>query len=117
VMIGDKAAARKSYKNFLTLWKDADPDIPIYQQAKAEFAKPKDPCLAPKQFDPCVSRNSGSRGHFGLCWRDRVVIAKARRGKQFALALSHPALFLGSRLRRHQTHSAVVANQLPVMLS
>jgi tetratricopeptide (TPR) repeat protein len=38
-MMGDKAAARKSYQDFLTLWKDADPDIPIYKQAKAEYAK------------------------------------------------------------------------------
>ncbi len=30
--------ARAAYQNFLTLWKDADPDIPIYQQAKAEYA-------------------------------------------------------------------------------
>jgi tetratricopeptide (TPR) repeat protein len=28
-----------AYKDFLTLWKDADPDIPIYKQAKAEYAK------------------------------------------------------------------------------
>jgi tetratricopeptide (TPR) repeat protein len=39
VMMGDKEGARKSYQNFLTLWKDADPDIPIYRQAKAEYAK------------------------------------------------------------------------------
>jgi len=38
-MMGDKAAARKSYQDFLTLWKDADPDIPIYKQAKGEYAK------------------------------------------------------------------------------
>src|SRR6516225_9718514 len=38
-MMGDKAAARKSYEDFLTIWKDADPDIPIYQQAKAEYAR------------------------------------------------------------------------------
>lgn len=38
VMMGDKAAARKSYQDFLTLWKDADPDIPIYKKAKAEYA-------------------------------------------------------------------------------
>ena len=38
-MIGDKDAARESYDDFLTLWKDADPDIPIYKQAKAEYAK------------------------------------------------------------------------------
>ncbi len=39
VMMGDNAAARKSYQDFLALWKDADADIPIYQQAKAEYAK------------------------------------------------------------------------------
>ena len=38
-MMGDKEAARKSYQDFLTLWKDADPDIPIYRQAKAEYKK------------------------------------------------------------------------------
>ena len=38
-MMGNRAAARKSYQDFLTLWKDADPDIPIYQQAKAEGAR------------------------------------------------------------------------------
>jgi tetratricopeptide (TPR) repeat protein len=39
VMMGDMAAARKSYQDFLTLWKDADPDIPIYKEAKTEYAK------------------------------------------------------------------------------
>jgi tetratricopeptide (TPR) repeat protein len=38
-MMGDKSAALKSYQNFLTLWKDADPDVPILKEAKAEFAK------------------------------------------------------------------------------
>jgi hypothetical protein len=28
-----------SYKDFLTLWKDADPDVPILKEAKAEYAK------------------------------------------------------------------------------
>ena len=36
---GDKAKARVAYQDFLTLWKDADPDIPVLQQAKAEYAK------------------------------------------------------------------------------
>jgi hypothetical protein len=31
--------ARTAYQKFLTLWKDADPDIPIYNQAKAEYAR------------------------------------------------------------------------------
>jgi DNA-binding winged helix-turn-helix (wHTH) protein/tetratricopeptide (TPR) repeat protein len=35
---GDKARARIAYQNFLVLWKDADTDIPILQQAKAEYA-------------------------------------------------------------------------------
>ena len=38
-MMGDEASARKSYETFLDLWKNADPDTPIYQQAKAEYAK------------------------------------------------------------------------------
>ena len=33
------ARALAAYKDFLTLWKDADPEIPIYKQAKAEYAK------------------------------------------------------------------------------
>jgi eukaryotic-like serine/threonine-protein kinase len=39
VMQGDTAKARAAYKDFLTLWKDADPDIPVLKQAKAEYAK------------------------------------------------------------------------------
>jgi Flp pilus assembly protein TadD len=31
--------ARTAYQNFLSLWKDADPDVPIYKEAKAEYAK------------------------------------------------------------------------------
>jgi pentatricopeptide repeat protein len=38
-MSGDNAAARKYYEQFLTLWKDADPDIPAYREAKSEYAK------------------------------------------------------------------------------
>jgi DNA-binding winged helix-turn-helix (wHTH) protein len=38
-LIGDNASARKSYEEFLTLWKDADPDLPIYRQAKTEYAQ------------------------------------------------------------------------------
>ncbi len=38
-LAGDTAKARKSYQDFLALWKDADPGIAIHQQAKAEYAK------------------------------------------------------------------------------
>jgi len=34
---GDAAKSGAAYQDFLTLWKDADPDIPILQQAKAEY--------------------------------------------------------------------------------
>ncbi|MDE3136532.1 MAG: protein kinase [Acidobacteriota bacterium] len=36
---GDKAGARTAYQNFLAMWKDADPDVPILRQAKAEYAR------------------------------------------------------------------------------
>jgi len=38
-MQGDAPKAGAAYQEFLTLWKDADSDIPILQQAKAECAK------------------------------------------------------------------------------
>lgn len=38
-LAGDPAKAKKTFHDFLELWKDADPDIPILQQAKAEYAK------------------------------------------------------------------------------
>ena len=38
-MVGDTAKARAAYQDFLTLWKDADPDIPILKQAKVEYAR------------------------------------------------------------------------------
>jgi eukaryotic-like serine/threonine-protein kinase len=40
-MQGNTAKARVAYQDFLTLWKDADPGIPILKQAKAEYAKLK----------------------------------------------------------------------------
>ena len=36
---GDSAKARSTYQDFFALWKDADPDIPILKQAKAEYVK------------------------------------------------------------------------------
>jgi eukaryotic-like serine/threonine-protein kinase len=38
-MFGDKAKAKAAYRDFLALWKDADSDIPILHEGKAEFAK------------------------------------------------------------------------------
>jgi DNA-binding winged helix-turn-helix (wHTH) protein/tetratricopeptide (TPR) repeat protein len=39
VLAGDKSSAKFAYQDFLTLWKEADPDVPILKQAKAEYAK------------------------------------------------------------------------------
>jgi eukaryotic-like serine/threonine-protein kinase len=38
-MQGDTAKAKAAYQDFFAIWKDADPDIPILKQAKAEYAK------------------------------------------------------------------------------
>jgi serine/threonine protein kinase/predicted Zn-dependent protease len=40
-LAGDNTKAKTAYQDFFTLWKNADPDIPILQQAKAEYAKLK----------------------------------------------------------------------------
>ena len=39
VLSGDNAGARTAYQDFFALWKDADPDVPILKEAKAEYAK------------------------------------------------------------------------------
>ena len=36
---GDKARSRVEYQNFFALWKDADSDIPLLKETKAEYAK------------------------------------------------------------------------------
>ncbi len=39
ILAGDKTKARHAYLEFLELWKDADPDVPVLKQAKVEYAK------------------------------------------------------------------------------
>jgi tetratricopeptide (TPR) repeat protein len=39
LLAGDMPKAKAAYRDFLALWKDADPDVPILKQAKAEYAK------------------------------------------------------------------------------
>jgi len=36
-LLGDKAKAKSAYHDFLSLWKDADPEIPVLRQANAEY--------------------------------------------------------------------------------
>ena len=40
-MSGDKVAARKEYQDFLSVWKDADPDVPVLKEAKADYERMK----------------------------------------------------------------------------
>jgi tetratricopeptide (TPR) repeat protein len=39
VLSGKTDGARREYQDFLALWKDADPDVPVLEQAKAEYAR------------------------------------------------------------------------------
>jgi tetratricopeptide (TPR) repeat protein len=39
VLVGDLPKAREAYQNFFALWKDADPDIPVLQEARREHAR------------------------------------------------------------------------------
>ncbi|HEV2133995.1 MAG TPA: winged helix-turn-helix domain-containing protein [Terracidiphilus sp.] len=41
LLMGDNTKAKAEYREFLDLWKDADPDIPVLKQARAEYAKLK----------------------------------------------------------------------------
>jgi tetratricopeptide (TPR) repeat protein len=38
-MAGDSAKAKAAYQEFFKIWKDADSDVPILKEAKAEYAK------------------------------------------------------------------------------
>jgi hypothetical protein len=38
-LAGDSAKSRNAYQDFFALWKDADSDVPILKQARAEYAK------------------------------------------------------------------------------
>ena len=38
-LASDTAKAKKAFQDFFELWKDADPDLPILQQAKTEYAE------------------------------------------------------------------------------
>jgi hypothetical protein len=39
VVSGDMAESKNAYQDFLTLWKDADSDIPVLKQVRAEYAE------------------------------------------------------------------------------
>jgi hypothetical protein len=41
VLVGDTTTARRAYQDFFALWKDADVEIPILQQARREYEKLK----------------------------------------------------------------------------
>lgn len=39
VLLSEKGESKAEYEHYLNIWKDADPDIPILKQAKAEYAQ------------------------------------------------------------------------------
>jgi hypothetical protein len=39
VLSGDTVKAKSAYQDLLTLWKDADPELPVVKEAKAEYAR------------------------------------------------------------------------------
>jgi tetratricopeptide (TPR) repeat protein len=49
---GDSSRARKAYQDFLTLWKDADPDIPALSEAKKEYAALNEPSRGRAEKSP-----------------------------------------------------------------
>ena len=78
-MQGDTAKAKAAYQDFLTLWKDADPDIPILIAAKAEYAKLK---IVTKQ-------------RFWACVEPRAVTRITSTGRVIRLGCSHEARTCG----------------------
>ena len=83
---GDKTKAKVAYGDFLTLWKDADPDIPILMQAKAESpgcssgasAHPLRWTMAPSiPTRPQPGRHSGNSGY--IVRRDRLLRDQGRQ--------------------------------------
>jgi hypothetical protein len=58
-MQGDTAKAKAAYQDFLTLWKDADPDIPIFIAAKSEYAKLVPSCQGTIAGDVMASSHGG----------------------------------------------------------
>jgi hypothetical protein len=59
VLSGDKTRARAAYQDFLSLWKSADPDVPILRQARREFAfRPPTPAYRPACADSIAAIRS-----------------------------------------------------------
>src|SRR5207244_5647541 len=63
-LTGDSAKSRKAYQDFFALWKDADPDVPILKEAKAEYAKLQYILIrSPELPDAGTDGEEKSRGH------------------------------------------------------
>jgi hypothetical protein len=62
-MAGDRLKARAAYQDFLTLSRDADPGIPLPEEAKTEYAK--------LQYAQVFSREEVHRGDFEVLEKSR----------------------------------------------
>jgi Tfp pilus assembly protein PilF len=62
---GNTTKARAAYEDFLALWKDADPDVPILSEAKAEYAKLQRSCASSRfQYTAGVKHDESQRDLF-----------------------------------------------------
>ena len=68
-MMGDREAARHSYEDFLSLWKNADSDVPILKQARLEYGKLKVNGVAPMgNWEPAPRAQSAMAARTPDCW-------------------------------------------------
>jgi hypothetical protein len=95
-MAGDNANARVAYQDFLTLWKDADPDVPILKQAKAEYAK-LPPTAETRRASNGTSIAQIVRDTRG--WHDQMADQQLRR--RFGPSLPRPSEAHGATSMMH----------------
>jgi hypothetical protein len=75
IIQGDTAKAQAAYQDFLTLWKDADPDIPIFIAAKAEVREASIASFgATARFPLNKSQSTFNWSQMEQPWRCEVVV-------------------------------------------
>jgi len=68
-LTGDLAKSRNAYQDFFALWKDADSDVPILKEAKAEYTKLQEGCAPTQASDT----NSVGISRSGNGWSRKVL--------------------------------------------
>jgi hypothetical protein len=82
---GDTVKAKAAYQDFLTLWKDGDPDIPVLIEAKAEYAKLKYLGTTSEHLREKIVRNLvDSAGHVHGDEKTPQILQDINRGEKSA---------------------------------